>query len=313
MARCSRHRRGSTFAPSRSRSSWKAIAAQTHRRFLKTHLPRGRAAGFAQGEVSLRRPRRTRRGVEHAQPPPRVHRTGLPDGQQRVRPRRRPARAADTRRGAVFPRVARRRWHARRRHVLAACAGLVRRPSSAERPAAALQRPEDRSAGEMRRIARFLDIPIDESKMPAMLEHCSLDYMRRTASQHSPILDMVFQQGGATFFNKGTNGRWKDADGGRPGEVRPPRAREPDADCAAGWPPASCPGGRPRPRPRPLARQPCPARPASASNPSAAFCTSSGKSDISCTCRTSMISLFPIGARLAHSMASSRDFTWIIQ
>ena len=45
----------------------------------------------------------------------------------------------------------------------------------------------------------------------AMLEHCSLDYMRRTASEHSPILDMVFQQGGATFFNKGTNGRWKDA------------------------------------------------------------------------------------------------------
>ena len=65
-------------------------------------------------------------------------------------------------------------------------------------------------AGEIRRIAAFLDIPIDEAKMPAMLEHCSLDYMRRTASEHSPILDMVFQQGGATFFNQGTNGRWKD-------------------------------------------------------------------------------------------------------
>jgi aryl sulfotransferase len=65
-------------------------------------------------------------------------------------------------------------------------------------------------AGEMRRIAAFLDIPIDEAKMPAMLEHCGLDYMRRNASEHFPILDMVFQQGGTTFFNKGTNGRWKD-------------------------------------------------------------------------------------------------------
>jgi aryl sulfotransferase len=64
--------------------------------------------------------------------------------------------------------------------------------------------------GQMRRIARFLDIAIDEATLPAMLEHCSLDYMRRTASEHSPILDVVFQQGGATFFHKGTNGRWKD-------------------------------------------------------------------------------------------------------
>jgi aryl sulfotransferase len=64
--------------------------------------------------------------------------------------------------------------------------------------------------GQMRRIARFLDIAIEESKLPIMLEHCSFDYMRRTASQHSPLLDLAFQQGGLTFFNKGTNGRWKD-------------------------------------------------------------------------------------------------------
>ena len=64
--------------------------------------------------------------------------------------------------------------------------------------------------GQMRRIAKFLDIALDPAKLPQMLEHCSLDYMRRTASQHSPIIDMLFQQGGATFFNKGTNGRWKD-------------------------------------------------------------------------------------------------------
>jgi aryl sulfotransferase len=64
--------------------------------------------------------------------------------------------------------------------------------------------------GQMRQIAKFLDIEIDEAKFPQMVEHCTFDYMRRTASKHSPILDMVFQAGGNTFFNKGTNGRWKD-------------------------------------------------------------------------------------------------------
>ena len=64
--------------------------------------------------------------------------------------------------------------------------------------------------GQIRRIAAFLEIPLDEATMPAMLEHCSIEHMRATAAQHSPVIDMVFQHGGATFFNKGTNGRWKD-------------------------------------------------------------------------------------------------------
>jgi aryl sulfotransferase len=65
--------------------------------------------------------------------------------------------------------------------------------------------------GQIRNIAKFLEIPIDEAKFPAIVEHCTFDYMQRTASKHSPILDMVFQAGGNTFFNKGTNGRWKDS------------------------------------------------------------------------------------------------------
>jgi aryl sulfotransferase len=63
--------------------------------------------------------------------------------------------------------------------------------------------------GQMRRIAGFLGIEIDEVKFPMMVEHCTFEYMQRTASQN-PLLDMVFQNGGKTFFNKGTNGRWKD-------------------------------------------------------------------------------------------------------
>ena len=47
-------------------------------------------------------------------------------------------------------------------------------------------------------------------------------------------------------------------------------------------------------------------------NPAAASCTSAGKSENSCTWRTSMTQSSP-GHRVAHSMASSLDFTWIIQ
>lgn len=64
-------------------------------------------------------------------------------------------------------------------------------------------------AGSIRRVAAFLDIDIDEATWHAILEHCSLDYMREVASQE-PSIKMVFKEGADTFFNKGTNGRWKD-------------------------------------------------------------------------------------------------------
>ncbi len=34
--------------------------------------------------------------------------------------------------------------------------------------------------GELRRLAAFLDIAIDEARFPAMVEHCGIDYMART-------------------------------------------------------------------------------------------------------------------------------------
>ena len=64
-------------------------------------------------------------------------------------------------------------------------------------------------AGEVRRIAAFLDIPIDETKFPKMLEHCGLEHMKARAS-HVEFLEQVFDGGGRTFVNKGVNGRWRD-------------------------------------------------------------------------------------------------------
>jgi aryl sulfotransferase len=62
---------------------------------------------------------------------------------------------------------------------------------------------------EIRRIARFLEIDVPDSKWPAILEHCSFDYMREAAAKLD-MLDKFFKGGGATFIHKGTNGRWKE-------------------------------------------------------------------------------------------------------
>jgi aryl sulfotransferase len=63
---------------------------------------------------------------------------------------------------------------------------------------------------EIRRIAAFLDIPIDEDRFPAIVEHCSFDYMKRNAARSAPLGGAFWDGGAATFINKGTNGRWRE-------------------------------------------------------------------------------------------------------
>ncbi|MGJ0516109.1 MAG: sulfotransferase domain-containing protein [Methylomicrobium sp.] len=63
---------------------------------------------------------------------------------------------------------------------------------------------------EMHRIARFLDIPIDESRWDAIVEYCSFDQMKKNATQ-SVTLGGAFWDGGAeVFIHKGVNERWKE-------------------------------------------------------------------------------------------------------
>ena len=64
--------------------------------------------------------------------------------------------------------------------------------------------------GQMRRIAAFLETPVDESRWEAIVEHCTFDYMKRNAEQVAPLGGMIFEGGAQTFINKGTNGRWRD-------------------------------------------------------------------------------------------------------
>jgi aryl sulfotransferase len=65
-------------------------------------------------------------------------------------------------------------------------------------------------AGEMRKIARFLDIEVSPERWPAIVEHCSFDYMKAHADRVAPLGGAIFDGGAETFINKGVNGRWKD-------------------------------------------------------------------------------------------------------
>ena len=63
--------------------------------------------------------------------------------------------------------------------------------------------------GEMRRIADFLDIDIPESLWPELVEAAGFDAMKKKADELLPNAGMIFEGGGNTFLHKGTNGRWE--------------------------------------------------------------------------------------------------------
>jgi aryl sulfotransferase len=64
--------------------------------------------------------------------------------------------------------------------------------------------------GEMRRIARFLDVPVAETAWPRILEYCSFDWMKQNATKSVPLGGAFWDAGAKVFINKGTNGRWAD-------------------------------------------------------------------------------------------------------
>ena len=63
---------------------------------------------------------------------------------------------------------------------------------------------------EIRKIAAFLDIPIDETRFETIIRHCSFDYMKANATASVPLGGAFWDGGAETFINKGQNGRWRD-------------------------------------------------------------------------------------------------------
>jgi len=64
--------------------------------------------------------------------------------------------------------------------------------------------------GQIRRIAAFLDIPIDEARFPTIVEQCSFDWMKANATKTVPLGGALWDGGAQTFVHKGVNGRWRD-------------------------------------------------------------------------------------------------------
>ncbi|MDG2128918.1 MAG: sulfotransferase domain-containing protein [Fuerstiella sp.] len=64
--------------------------------------------------------------------------------------------------------------------------------------------------GQIRSIADFLDIPINETQWDSILEHCSFDWMKQNASGSVPLGGAFWDGGAQVFINKGVNGRWAD-------------------------------------------------------------------------------------------------------
>lgn len=64
--------------------------------------------------------------------------------------------------------------------------------------------------GQIRQIAAFLDIPVDEAKLEQVLLHCSFDYMKANATKSVPLGGAFWDGGAETFIHKGTNGRWRE-------------------------------------------------------------------------------------------------------
>ena len=88
-------------------------------------------------------------------------------------------------------------------------------------------------AGEIARVAGFLDIEVPREVLPKILDSVTFANVKRNAESIWPGMEESFYGGAQTFFHKGTNGRWKavltDDDMGL---YRDAVARELSADCA---------------------------------------------------------------------------------
>ncbi len=88
--------------------------------------------------------------------------------------------------------------------------------------------------GTVRDVAQFLGIELDAATFATVVEHASFDYMKRNAHLAAPLGGTIWEGGASTFINKGTNGRWQGTLS--PGECRAYETRaiaELGPDCAA--------------------------------------------------------------------------------
>lgn len=89
--------------------------------------------------------------------------------------------------------------------------------------------------GSIREIAAFLDIPVDEAVFPMIVEHCGFDYMKENAAASVPAGGAFWEGGARTFLHKGSNGRWADVLSAEECEAYEARARSELGEECAAW------------------------------------------------------------------------------
>lgn len=89
--------------------------------------------------------------------------------------------------------------------------------------------------GLIRRVAAYLEIPIDESKWELILDHCSFEFMKRHATKSVPLSGAFWDAGAQTFFHRGTNGRWRDVLTREESDQYEEMAREKLGEACAHW------------------------------------------------------------------------------
>jgi aryl sulfotransferase len=63
---------------------------------------------------------------------------------------------------------------------------------------------------QIQRIAEFLGVRIRESRWEAIVRHCSFDWMKKNARKSVPLGGAFWDAGAEVFIHKGVNGRWMD-------------------------------------------------------------------------------------------------------
>ncbi|HVN64503.1 MAG TPA: sulfotransferase domain-containing protein [Candidatus Binataceae bacterium] len=63
---------------------------------------------------------------------------------------------------------------------------------------------------QMRQLAAFLEIEVADDLWPRLVRNCTFDEMKAKGVQYAPSMGIAWKGGAQTFFNKGTNGRWRE-------------------------------------------------------------------------------------------------------
>jgi aryl sulfotransferase len=65
-------------------------------------------------------------------------------------------------------------------------------------------------SGAVRRIAAFLEVPLSDGLLEAVVRHSAFDYMKAHAAASAPLGGILWEGGAETFIHRGTNGRWRE-------------------------------------------------------------------------------------------------------